>query len=239
MDLFQAEMRAAFEQLCLIQEIHGSQLAEILVFTHRYADELAYQRTSIDRQEVMLAPLYSRFLLDQGSNAGGGVNFGPINGFYALVLPNKEIKVKMGKNGENGSTGTKEEELPPTKPTTNGRLDLLNGVGPECSSVPGKNPTADGRDRPTGQDHLNSNCIHIRFRERRNSSLKAIGKPLVFELIYSLSSTTRGVMRCMKMKWGWLILVTLVDDKSLKLDREMLRVNLSKEKHKKCLSHAI
>ncbi|KAI5652964.1 hypothetical protein M9H77_30151 [Catharanthus roseus] len=39
--------------------------------------ELAYQRASIDRQEVMVARLCQRFMPDQGSSRGGGTDFGP------------------------------------------------------------------------------------------------------------------------------------------------------------------
>lgn len=50
-------MWVLFEQLCLTQEIHGAQLAEIVESTHRYANELVHQRASIDRQEVMQSQL--------------------------------------------------------------------------------------------------------------------------------------------------------------------------------------
>ncbi|KAI5681693.1 hypothetical protein M9H77_02921 [Catharanthus roseus] len=59
-------MRTAFEQLRITQDIHETQLAEIVESTRRYADKLTHQRASTDRQEVMLAKLYSRFLPYQG-----------------------------------------------------------------------------------------------------------------------------------------------------------------------------
>ncbi|KAI5663741.1 hypothetical protein M9H77_23064 [Catharanthus roseus] len=41
----------------------------------RYADELAHQRASIDRQEVMLARLCSKFMPHQDSSGGDGADF--------------------------------------------------------------------------------------------------------------------------------------------------------------------
>ncbi|KAI5676241.1 hypothetical protein M9H77_07191 [Catharanthus roseus] len=76
MDAFQIEMQTAFEQLQINQEIQGMQLTETVESTSRYADELANQRASIDRQEVMLARLYQRFMPNQGSSGGGGTDFG-------------------------------------------------------------------------------------------------------------------------------------------------------------------
>ncbi|KAI5668913.1 hypothetical protein M9H77_18766 [Catharanthus roseus] len=67
MDAFQTDMRIAFEQLRITQEIHGMQLTEMIESTRCYADELAHQRASIDCQGVMLARLCQRFMPDQGS----------------------------------------------------------------------------------------------------------------------------------------------------------------------------
>lgn len=47
-DVFQVEMRAAFEQLCITQDAHVGQLAKILESSRCYANELAHQRASID-----------------------------------------------------------------------------------------------------------------------------------------------------------------------------------------------
>ncbi|KAI5653174.1 hypothetical protein M9H77_30361 [Catharanthus roseus] len=69
-------MRTAFEQLHVTQDIRGAHLAKIMESTRRYADELAHQRASINRQEVILARLFSRFLPDQGNSRGGGAKFG-------------------------------------------------------------------------------------------------------------------------------------------------------------------
>lgn len=76
MDTFKAEIWVAFEMLCLTQDIHGTQLAEIVESSRRYADELANHRASIDRQEVMLARLCCQFLPDHGSSGDGGADFG-------------------------------------------------------------------------------------------------------------------------------------------------------------------
>ncbi|KAI5658469.1 hypothetical protein M9H77_27262 [Catharanthus roseus] len=76
-DAFLTEMRAAFEKLWITQEIQGMQLMEMVESTRRYANKLAHKRASIDPQEVMLARLYQRFMPDQGSNGGGGTDFGP------------------------------------------------------------------------------------------------------------------------------------------------------------------
>ncbi|KAI5652517.1 hypothetical protein M9H77_29704 [Catharanthus roseus] len=65
-DEFQTEMRTAFEQLQINQEIQGMQLTEIVESTRHYAGELADQKASIDRQEVMLARLCKEFMPDQG-----------------------------------------------------------------------------------------------------------------------------------------------------------------------------
>lgn len=70
MDAFQIKMRATFEQLRITQGIHGAQLAEMVESTRRYVHKLAHQRVCIDRQEVMLARLYSKFFPDQGSSGG-------------------------------------------------------------------------------------------------------------------------------------------------------------------------
>ncbi|KAI5682032.1 hypothetical protein M9H77_03260 [Catharanthus roseus] len=77
MDTFQTEMQTAFELLRINQEVQGMQLTEIVQFTRRYADELAHRRASIDHQKVMLAYLCQRFMPDQGSIRGGGMDFGP------------------------------------------------------------------------------------------------------------------------------------------------------------------
>ncbi|KAI5652884.1 hypothetical protein M9H77_30071 [Catharanthus roseus] len=77
MDAFQKEMQTAFEKLRINQEVQGMQLTEIVESTCRYADELAHQRPSIGRQEVILARLCQRFMPDQGSNGGGDTDFGP------------------------------------------------------------------------------------------------------------------------------------------------------------------
>ncbi|KAI5671476.1 hypothetical protein M9H77_11840 [Catharanthus roseus] len=77
MDAFQTEMRIAFEQLWINQEIQGMQLMEIVESTRHYIDELAHQRASIDRQEVLLARLCQRGILDQGNSGGGDTDFDP------------------------------------------------------------------------------------------------------------------------------------------------------------------
>ncbi|KAI5680963.1 hypothetical protein M9H77_02190 [Catharanthus roseus] len=56
----------AFEQFPFTQDIHKAQLAEIVESTCRYADVLAHQRASMNRQEVMLAHVCSGFMPDQG-----------------------------------------------------------------------------------------------------------------------------------------------------------------------------
>lgn len=75
MAAFQSEMRTVFKQLCVTQDIHGAQLGKIVESPHRYLDELLHLRASIDRQEVMLARLYEKFMPDEGNSGGGGANF--------------------------------------------------------------------------------------------------------------------------------------------------------------------
>ncbi|KAI5652431.1 hypothetical protein M9H77_29618 [Catharanthus roseus] len=65
MDPFQIEMQTAFVQFQINQEIQEMQFMKIL----------AYQRVSIDRQEVILARLCQRFIHDQGSSGEGGTDF--------------------------------------------------------------------------------------------------------------------------------------------------------------------
>ncbi|KAI5681059.1 hypothetical protein M9H77_02286 [Catharanthus roseus] len=71
------EDETTFEQLWINQEIQWIQLTKLVESTCRYADELAYQRASIDRQEVILARLCKRFRPDQGNSRGGDIDFGP------------------------------------------------------------------------------------------------------------------------------------------------------------------
>ncbi|KAI5649183.1 hypothetical protein M9H77_35188 [Catharanthus roseus] len=82
-------MWAAFEQLHVAQDIHGAQLAEIVESTRRYANELAYQRVSIDRQEVMLSQLRvhnCKTLLQRVLVYGGPGNNGLRPSLYRLCL---------------------------------------------------------------------------------------------------------------------------------------------------------
>ncbi|KAI5658372.1 hypothetical protein M9H77_27165 [Catharanthus roseus] len=74
MDAFQTKMCTGFEQLQINQEIQGMQLTEIVESTCCYANELAHQRASIDRQKIIVARLCQRFMLDQGSKR---TDFGP------------------------------------------------------------------------------------------------------------------------------------------------------------------
>ncbi|KAI5683144.1 hypothetical protein M9H77_04372 [Catharanthus roseus] len=84
MDAFQTELRTTFEQLRITQEIQGMKLTKMVESTRRYANELPYQSSSIDYQEIILARLCQRFMSDQGSSGGGGTDFGPYREFFFL-----------------------------------------------------------------------------------------------------------------------------------------------------------
>ncbi|KAI5657922.1 hypothetical protein M9H77_26715 [Catharanthus roseus] len=75
-DACQIEIQTTFEQLQTNQE-------------------LAHQkRASIDRQEVMLAHLWQRFMPDQGSSRRGGTDFGPQYGLNAHIEDNVIVSVE-------------------------------------------------------------------------------------------------------------------------------------------------
>lgn len=71
MEAFQTKAWAAFEQFRLTLDAHGAQLPQIVESSHRYANELAHYRVSIDRRDVMLARFFSKFLPNQGTSDGG------------------------------------------------------------------------------------------------------------------------------------------------------------------------
>ncbi|KAI5653210.1 hypothetical protein M9H77_30397 [Catharanthus roseus] len=100
-------MQNVFEQLWSTQDIHRTQLVEIVESTRRYADKLAHQRASIDRQEVTLARLCSRFLPDQSSSR----EYSTAKFFRCLL---EEKTMKRNKNGQkqSGAVGYNGTNLP-------------------------------------------------------------------------------------------------------------------------------
>ncbi|KAI5668427.1 hypothetical protein M9H77_18280 [Catharanthus roseus] len=145
-------MRTTFEQLHINQEIQGMQLMEIVESTHRYANELADQRASIDRQKVMLARLCQRFMPDQGSSGVGSMDFGPHREYQCL---SSFFRRKWSENDENGAVDKKWSENG-AKTNCAGWADLPSPVGAEDSKALAKSrPTSDSRPRPTvdGREH--------------------------------------------------------------------------------------